>query len=77
MYTHVYSGTGGGSTRNYQFNTIAVQEVVVDTGAAGADTRSGGAIEVADNSKPAQSNQGEVAERQTPTGNRVAPDEIE
>ena len=40
------------------------------------NTRSGGAIEVADNSKPAQRNQGEVTERQTPTGNRVAPHEI-
>jgi hypothetical protein len=40
------------------------------------NTRSGGAIEVADDSKPAQSNQGEVAERQAPTGNGIAPHEI-
>ena len=43
MNTNVFFGGGGGQQRTYWFNTVAVQEVVVDTGGAGAETETGGA----------------------------------
>ena len=43
MSTNVFFGGGGGQQRTYYFNTIAVQEVVVDTAGATADTETGGA----------------------------------
>ncbi len=43
MNTNVFFGGAGGQQRTFQFNTVAVQEVVVDTGGAGAETETGGA----------------------------------
>src|SRR5262249_28806831 len=43
MNTNVFYGGAGGQQRIYKFNTIAVQETVVDTGARRAGTRAGGA----------------------------------
>jgi hypothetical protein len=43
MSTNVFFGGGGGQQRTYYFNTVAVQEVVVDTAGSTADTETGGA----------------------------------
>ena len=43
MNTNVFYGGGGGQQRIYKFNTVAVLETVVDTGAASAETETGGA----------------------------------
>ena len=43
MNTNVFYGGAGGQQRIYKFNTVAVQETVVDTGAASAETETGGA----------------------------------
>jgi hypothetical protein len=43
MNTNVFYSTAGGQQRIWKFNTIAVQEAVVDTGGAGAETETGGA----------------------------------
>ncbi len=43
MSTNVFFGGAGGQQRTYYFNTVAVQEVVVDTGGANAETETGGA----------------------------------
>jgi hypothetical protein len=43
MNTNVFYSTGGGQQRIWKFNTIGVQEVVVDTGGASAETETGSA----------------------------------
>ena len=43
MNTNVFYGNGGGQQRIWKFNTIGVQETVVDTGGANAETETGGA----------------------------------
>ena len=43
MSTNVFFGGAGGQQRTYYFNTVAVQEVVVDAGGSGAETETGGA----------------------------------
>ena len=43
MSTNVFFGGAGGQERTYYFNTVAVQEVVVDTGGNNAETETGGA----------------------------------
>jgi hypothetical protein len=43
MNTNVFYATGGGQQRIWKFNTIGVQEVVVDTGGASAETETGAA----------------------------------
>jgi hypothetical protein len=43
MNTNVFFGGAGGQERTYLFNTVAVQEVVVDTGGSSAETETGGA----------------------------------
>jgi hypothetical protein len=43
MNTNVFFGNAGGQQRTYYFNTVAVQEVVVDTGGAMVETETGGA----------------------------------
>lgn len=43
MNTNVFFGNGGGQQRTYHFNTVAVQEVAVDTGGAMVETETGGA----------------------------------
>jgi hypothetical protein len=43
MNTNVFFGNGGGQQRTYYFNTVAVQEVAVDTGGAMVETETGGA----------------------------------
>lgn len=43
MNTNVFYGGGGGQQRVWKFNTIGVQETVVDTGGASAETETGGA----------------------------------
>ena len=43
MNTNVFFGGAGGQQRTYYFNTVAVQEVVVDTGGSSAETETGGA----------------------------------
>src|SRR5262245_4636169 len=43
MSTNVFFGGAGGQQRTYYFNTVAVQEVVVDTSGAMAETETGGA----------------------------------
>ena len=43
MSTNVFFGGAGGQQRTYYFNTVAVQEVVVDTAGATAETETGGA----------------------------------
>ncbi len=43
MNTNVFFGGAGGQQRTYYFNTVAVQEVVVDTAGATAETETGGA----------------------------------
>src|SRR2546428_14048718 len=39
----LFFGNGGGVMRTYYFNTVGVQEVVVDTGGNTAETETGGA----------------------------------
>src|SRR5262249_56302035 len=41
MNTNVFYGNGGGQQRIWKFNTIGVQETVVDTGGANAETETG------------------------------------
>ncbi len=43
MNTNVFFGGAGGQQRIYLFNTVSVQEVVVDTGGSTAETETGGA----------------------------------
>ena len=43
MNTNVFFGGAGGQQRTYLFNTVAVQEVVVDTGGNNAESETGGA----------------------------------
>jgi hypothetical protein len=43
MNTNMFAGGGGGQMRLWKFNTIGVQETVIDTGGAGAETETGGA----------------------------------
>jgi hypothetical protein len=43
MNTNVFYSTGGGQQRIWKFNTIGVQETVIDTGGASAETETGGA----------------------------------
>ena len=43
MSTNVFFGGAGGKQRTYYFNTVAVQEVVVDTGGNSAESETGGA----------------------------------
>jgi hypothetical protein len=43
MNTNVFFGNAGGQQRTYYFNTVAVQEVVIDTGGSMAETETGGA----------------------------------
>jgi hypothetical protein len=43
MNTNVFFGGAGGKQKVYYFNTVATQEVVVDTGGANAETETGGA----------------------------------
>src|SRR5262249_32249475 len=43
MNTNVFLGGAGGQQRTYYFNTVATQEVVLDTGGANAETETGGA----------------------------------
>jgi hypothetical protein len=43
MNTNVFFGGAGGQQRVYYFNTVAVQEVVIDTGGSSAETETGGA----------------------------------
>jgi hypothetical protein len=43
MSTNVFYGNGGGKERIYKFNTMAVQETVVDTGGTSAEGETGGA----------------------------------
>jgi hypothetical protein len=43
MNTNVFYGNGGGQQRIWKFNTIGVEETVVDTGGAGAEIETGGA----------------------------------
>jgi hypothetical protein len=43
MNTNVFFGNGGGQQRTYYFNTVAMQEVAIDTGGATAETETGGA----------------------------------
>ena len=43
MGTNGFWGDGGGQMRIWKFNTIGVQETVIDTGGAGASTETGGA----------------------------------
>src|SRR5579862_1611930 len=43
MNTNVFFGNAGGQQRVYLFNTVGVQEVVVDTGGNSAETETGGA----------------------------------
>ena len=43
MNTNVFYGGGGGQQRVWKFNTIGVQETVIDTGGANAESETGGA----------------------------------
>ena len=43
MNTNVFFGNAGGQQRTYYFNTVAIQETVIDTGGATAETETGGA----------------------------------
>src|SRR2546425_2306377 len=43
MNTNNFYGNGGGQMRSWGFNTVAVQEIVVDTGGNTAETETGGA----------------------------------
>src|SRR5207249_12043250 len=43
MNTNVFFGNGGGQQRVYVFNSVAIQEVVIDTGASSAEIETGGA----------------------------------
>ncbi len=43
MNTNVFFGNAGGQQRTYYFNTVAIQETVIDTGGANAETETGGA----------------------------------
>jgi hypothetical protein len=43
MSANSLNGSAGGKYRTYYFNTVAVQEVVLDTGGANAETETGGA----------------------------------
>src|SRR5207249_2363942 len=43
MNTNHFFGNGGGQQRIWKFNTIGVQETVVDTGGSSAEVESGGA----------------------------------
>jgi hypothetical protein len=43
MSTNVFFGNGGGKERVYLFNTVGVQEVVVDAGGNAAESETGGA----------------------------------
>jgi len=43
MNTNVFYSSGGGQQRVWKFNTIGVQETVIDTGGASAETETGGA----------------------------------
>ena len=43
MSTNVFFGGAGGKQRTYYFNTVAVQEVVIDTGGNSAESETGGA----------------------------------
>jgi hypothetical protein len=43
MNTNVFYGGAGGQQRVWKFNTIGVQETVIDTGGASAETETGGA----------------------------------
>jgi hypothetical protein len=43
MSTNVFFGNAGGQQRTYYFNTVAIQETVIDTGGANAETETGGA----------------------------------
>lgn len=43
MNTNVFFGNAGGQQRTYYFNTVAIQEVVVDTGGNNAESETGGA----------------------------------
>ena len=43
MNTNVFYGGGGGQQRVWKFNTLAVQETVIDTGGANAESETGGA----------------------------------
>ena len=43
MNTNVFFGAAGGQQRQYYFNTVAVQEVVVDTGGNAAESETGSA----------------------------------
>src|SRR4029077_14927652 len=43
MNANVFFGNGGGQQKVYYFNTVAVQEITVDTGGAMVETETGGA----------------------------------
>jgi hypothetical protein len=43
MNTNVFFGGAGGQQRTYYFNTVAMQEAVLDTGGSTAETETGGA----------------------------------
>src|SRR5262249_23601101 len=43
MNTNVFYANGGGMRRIWKFNTVAVQETVIDTGGANAETETGAA----------------------------------
>ncbi len=43
MNTNVFFGNGGGQQRVYVFNAVGIEEVVIDTGTASAETETGGA----------------------------------
>jgi hypothetical protein len=43
MGTNVFFGGAGGKEKVYYFNTVATQEVVIDTGGSNAETETGGA----------------------------------
>ena len=43
MSTNNFYGGGGGQQRTYKFNTVGVQETVIDTGGSAVDTETGGA----------------------------------
>src|SRR5256885_1965252 len=43
MGTNIFTGTGGGQRRIYKFNTMGVDEIVLNTGGSSAENENGGA----------------------------------
>ena len=43
MNTNVFFGNGGGQQRVFVFNSVSIEEVVIDTGTSSAETETGGA----------------------------------